>query len=129
MAGLNPSVSGRLQSVETVGRWNQPSQRQDCISSVCGRTEIVKLIGQLNQSEIHNHVFLEFLVSLVFFHVIRLAEVLVLGEQVVQNSQRRFQVQIHDILRSCLWLWQASIHHQLESETNIGHFLVKGLRS
>ena len=56
-----------------------------------------------------------------------LAEVLVLGEQVVQHPQGGLQVEVDDVLRSRFGLRQASIHHQLKSQADVGNFFVKGL--
>ena len=51
----------------------------------------------------------------------------VLGEQIVQHSQGRLQVQVDDVLRSRLGLRKTSIHHQLKSQADVRNFFVKGL--
>merc|ERR550539_2238790 len=57
-----------------------------------------------------------------------LAEVLVLGEQVVEDAQRRLQIKVDNVFRSGLGLRKSTIHHQLKSETYVRHFLIERLR-
>ena len=57
----------------------------------------------------------------------RLAEMLVLGEQIVEHPQSGLQVQVDNVLRSGFRLRQTSIHHQLKSQADVGNFFVKGL--
>jgi len=58
----------------------------------------------------------------------RLAEMLVLGEEVVEHPQRRLQVQVDNVFGSGLRLGKSTIHHQLKSETHVCHFFIERLR-
>jgi hypothetical protein len=55
-------------------------------------------------------------------------EVLVLGEQVVEDTQGRLEVQVDDVFGPGLWLRQARVLHQLKGQGHIRHLLGKGLK-
>ena len=50
------------------------------------------------------------------------------SEEVVEDAQSGLEIQIDNVLGPGLGLRQATIHHQLESQTNIRHFFVKRLK-
>ena len=56
-----------------------------------------------------------------------LAEVFVLGEQIVEDPQSGLQVQVDNVLRPGFGLRQTSIHHQLKSQADVCNFFLKGL--
>jgi len=60
--------------------------------------------------------------------VFRLAEMLVLGEEIVEHPQRGLQVQVDNVFGSGLRLGKSTIHHQLKSETHVCHFFIERLR-
>ncbi len=59
--------------------------------------------------------------------IVMLSEVLVLGEEIVQHPQCRFQIVVDNVLRSGLWLGQAAILHQLKGQSHVGDLFVKCL--
>ncbi len=57
-----------------------------------------------------------------------LAEMLVLGEQVVEHPERGLEVVVDDVLRPGLGLRQSGVLHQIEGQAHVGNALLEGLR-
>ncbi len=57
-----------------------------------------------------------------------LSQMLVLGKEIVQNSQGRFQIIVGNVFWSCFGLRKAGILHQFKGQADICDLFVKGLK-